>query len=270
MQTKEKELTSMSRFAIQLARRAGKILYDHYGKVKTIRHKATRLSLVTEVDIQSERFIVREIERRYPHHDILGEELSNTQKNSYYRWIIDPLDGTTNYAHSYPVFCVSIGLEIEKIPRVGVVYDPMRQELFWAQRGKGAFCNNRRIHVSKTPKLQTSLLATGFAYDVGENPDNNIDHFENFLKRSHGVRRDGSAALDLCYVAIGRCDGFWELNLKPWDVAAGGLIVQEAGGKVTNFEGRNDWTSGEKIIASNGKIHKEMMEVLKLSPFVGS
>jgi len=256
----------MREFAIELARGAGKILREHCGKIQKVEQKTNMLNLVTEVDLKSERYIIGEIEKKFPDHDTLAEEPSNTQQDSDYRWIIDPLDGTTNYAHSYPFFCVSIALEAKKEIVIGVVYNPMLDELFLAERGKGAFLNQQSIQVSSTDKLERSLLVTGFAYDLQSNPNNNIDHFTNFLHRSQAVRRDGSAAIDLCYVASGRFDGFWEMGLKRWDVAAGGLIVQEAGGQVTDFTGSPDWTDGNRIVASNQKIHKQILDILKLSP----
>lgn len=174
------------------------------------------------------------------------------------------MDGTTNYAHGYPIFCVSLALEKEGEVTLGVVYDPMRDELFLAKKGKGARLNGRKIHVSSTPKLSQSLLATGFPYDLRESPVNNFDHFRNFALRVHAVRRAGSAALDLCYVAAGRFDGFWEMKLGLWDMAAGSLIVREAGGKATDFLGRRLGSDGKQVLASNGKIHLEMIQVLKL------
>ncbi|HET6369571.1 MAG TPA: inositol monophosphatase family protein, partial [Nitrospiria bacterium] len=182
--------------------------------------------------------------------------------NSPYRWIIDPLDGTTNYAHGFPCFCVSIGLEHEGNVLLGVVYDPIRSELFYAERGKGATLNGRRIRVSSTFSLSRSLLVTGFAYDIRISQENNIDHFTRFSMRSQGVRRTGSAALDLCYVASGRFDGFWEMKLHPWDVAAGSLIVKEAGGEISTFSGDPFYIDSKEILATNGKIHREMIAVL--------
>ena len=180
-----------------------------------------------------------------------------------YKWIIDPLDGTTNFAHTFPMFCVSIGLEVRGEIRVGVVYDPVRRELFAAERGRGATLNGRPISVSRTDQMDRSLLVTGFAYNVRRVAENNLDHFSNFILRSQGVRRTGTAALDLCYVASGRFDGYWELNLSPWDTAAGTIIAKEAGAAVTDFDGAPFDVYQKRIVASNGRIHQEMIEVLR-------
>jgi myo-inositol-1(or 4)-monophosphatase len=256
-------MESFEPVAILAAKKAGLLLKSRLGQKRQVTYKGA-VNLVTEMDLFSEKVIVSEIRQRYPSHSILAEEKTSTQEKSLYRWIIDPLDGTTNYAHGYPIFCVSLALEKEKEVILGVVYDPMRDELFLAKKGKGARLNGRKIHVSSTPKLSQSLLATGFPYDLRENPVNNFDHFRNFALRVHAVRRAGSAALDLCYVAAGRFDGFWEMKLGPWDMAAGNLTVREAGGKVTDFLGRRLGLEGKQVLASNGKIHREMIRVLKL------
>jgi myo-inositol-1(or 4)-monophosphatase len=177
--------------------------------------------------------------------------------------VIDPLDGTMNYAHGYPRFCVSVGIQREGKGEIGVVYDPLLDELFQAQRGKGATRNGKPLRVSKVDSLGRALLATGFAYDVHQSFDDNIDHFARFVKRARGLRRDGSAALDLCYVAAGRFDGFWELKLKPWDVAAGGLIVEEAGGRLSDFSGNPSKGDGRETLASNGLLHEQMLALLQ-------
>ena len=256
-------MESFKALAIRAAKKAGRILQDHLGRVKKVDYKGA-VNLVTEMDLLSEKLIVAEIRKIYPKHSILAEEKTNRQEDSPYRWVIDPLDGTTNYAHGYPIFCVSIGLEKDGAIILGVVYDPSRNELFVGEKGKGAHLNGRRIHVSPTPKLSQSLLATGFPYDLRESPVNNFDHFQNFAMRSHAVRRAGSAALDLCYVSAGRFDGFWEMKLGPWDLAAGSLIVREAGGKVTDFQGHPIHLDGKYVLASNGKIHGEMIRALKM------
>jgi myo-inositol-1(or 4)-monophosphatase len=219
------------------------------------------------MDLLSEKVIVSEIRKRYPDHSLLAEEKTDLQENSPYRWIIDPLDGTTNYAHGFPVFSVSIALEKAGEVILGVVYDPTRDELFVGKKGKGTRLNGRKVHVSSTPKLSESLLATGFPYDLRESPADNFDHFRNFALRVHAVRRAGSAALDLCYVAAGRFDGFWEMKLGPWDLAAGGLMVREAGGKITDFLGNPISLDGKYVVASNGKIHRQMVQILKLGRF---
>ena len=255
-------MESFKTLAIRAAKKAGRILQDHLGRVKKVDYKGA-VNLVTEMDLLSEKVIVAEIRKLYPKHSILAEEKTQRQEDSPYRWVIDPLDGTTNYAHGYPIFCVSIGLEKDGEIILGVVYDPSRNELFEGEKEKGAHLNGRRIHVSSTPNLSQSLLATGFPYDLRESPVNNFDHFQNFAMRTHAVRRAGSAALDLCYVSAGRFDGFWEMKLGPWDLAAGILIVREAGGKVTDFQGHPIHLDGKQVLASNGKIHAEMIKTLK-------
>jgi myo-inositol-1(or 4)-monophosphatase len=255
-------MESLRKTAITVAIQAGRSLQAKLGRVKKIGYKGA-VNLVTEMDLLSEKIIVSAIRKEHPDHGFLAEEKAREQTASPYRWVIDPLDGTTNYAHGYPVYGVSIALEREGEIVLGVVYDPSRDELFVAQKGKGARLNGRRIRVSSVPELSRSLLATGFPYDLRENPVNNFDHFQNFAYRVHAVRRSGSAALDLCYVAAGRFDGFWEMKLGPWDLAAGSLMIQEAGGKVTDFHGRPPGLDGSFVLASNGKIHGEMIKVLK-------
>lgn len=245
------------------AREAGKFLKENLGKVKSIEYKAKN-SLVTEVDKLSEALISQTIKSRFPSHDILAEEGGRTEKRSGYLWIIDPLDGTTNYAHTYPIFSVSIALEVEGVVGLGVVYDPMRDELFSAELGKGAYLNGLRIKVSATETVAESLLDTGFTHENEWMVDENLRHFANFIPRAQGVRRDGSAALDFCYVACGRYDGFWELGLNPWDVAAGYLILEEADGRVTDFSGGKFDIYGKETLGTNGVIHDEMIRVLSL------
>lgn len=249
--------------AIKSAKEAGQIQMKHFGRVKEIEYKG-EINLVTEVDKLCEKKIIEIIKDEYPNHNILAEEGNNCDENdSPYKWVIDPLDGTTNYAHGYPCFCVSIALEKAGEIVIGVVYNPVLDELFWAEKSKGAFLNGEKIQVSKTKELDKSLLVTGFPYDIRDNPDYNLNHFRNFIVHSQAVRRDGAAALDQCYVAMGRFDGFWESKLFPWDVAAGSLIIAEAGGKVTNFGGDNFSIYSKEILATNGKIHKQMIKVLK-------
>lgn len=250
--------------AIAIARRAGRLLMEHYGKVREIEHKGRHLiNLVTNVDKKSEALVVGALKRNFPTHQILSEEGLGVQGRSPYKWIIDPLDGTTNYTHGFPFFCVSIGLEVEGKMGMGVVFAPMLKELFVAVRGKGATLNGKRIHVSKETDLSKSLLATGFPYDIREATRNNLNYFATFAKTAQAIRRAGSAALDLSYLACGRFDGFWELRLAPWDLAAATLIVEEAGGKVTNFEGKRLNLYGDDVVASNGRIHGKMAEVLR-------
>ena len=255
-------MESFRDLAIRAAMKAGGILQERLGRIKRIGYKGT-VNLVTEMDFRSEEIIVSEIRKRFPSHNFLAEEKAKKQTASPFRWIIDPLDGTTNYAHGFPFYSVSIALEKEGEVILGVVYDPARDDLFAAQKGKGARLNGRRITVSSTPRLSRSLLATGFPYDLRESPVNNFDHFRNFALCTHAVRRCGSAALDLCYVAAGRFDGFWEMKLGPWDLAAGSLMVTEAGGRVTDFEGRPLGLDGRRVLASNSRIHREMMKILR-------
>lgn len=251
--------------AIEAAKEAGKFLKKNLGKVKRIDLKSGQeRNLVTEIDKKSEELIVSIIKKHYPNHDILAEESGAKHGiKSDYRWIIDPLDGTTNFTHGLPIFCVSIGLEKQGDLILGVIYDPNFDELFTAEKGRGAFLNGRRLRVSTTKELKDSLLVTGFPYNITENPDHCVEHFVNFLMSAQAVRRMGSAALDLAYVAAGRYDGFWEVNLNPWDMAAGVLLVKEAGGEITNFKGIEIDIHGKQIVASNRLIHQEMLEVLK-------
>lgn len=248
--------------AIEIAREAGIFLKDKLNSVHTIDYKG-EINLVTEVDKISEEMITSKINALFPDHDILAEEFTDIDRGSDFRWIIDPLDGTTNYAHGYPFFCVSIALERLNTMTVGIVYDPMLDEMFVAEKGKGAFLNDREIHVSNTRGIIKSLLATGFPYDIREDSHNNLNYFNEMILKAQAIRRAGSAALDLAYVAAGRFDGFWELKLNPWDIAAGWLLVEEAGGIVTDMGGNDYHLESSSILASNGRIHKEMMDVLK-------
>jgi myo-inositol-1(or 4)-monophosphatase len=252
----------MLNFAIRVAQDAGRLLRDRLGTNIDIGHKGS-INLVTDVDLASEKLIREAIATHHPRHQVLAEESGLSDSGSEYRWIVDPLDGTTNYAHGYPVFCVSIALECNGEVILGVVYDPMRDELFAAERGVGATLNNRAIHVSKTEDLMQSILSTGFPYDIKTSTLTNLNHWENFAMNAQALRRDGAAALDLCYVACGRFDGFWELNLSPWDTAAGALIVAEAGGRVTDFSGGTFSNYKPEVVASNGLIHERMIEVLE-------
>lgn len=221
-------------------------------------------NLVTEVDRESEGLIVEHLLASFPDHNIVAEEGEYPQGNSPFCWIIDPLDGTTNYAHGFPWFCVSIGLAVDGKIVAGVIYNPMHEELFTAIENCGAFLNGTRLRVSSRAPLHNTLLGTGFPYDCGTDPVNNFAHFISFQKAARGIRRAGAAALDLAYVAAGRLDGFWELKLKPWDVAAGVLIVQEAGGVVSTFDGSSYDINNHRIVASNGLIHAEMIAALTI------
>jgi myo-inositol-1(or 4)-monophosphatase len=257
-------MNSIDEFAelgTEVALEAGRLLLDRFHTDFTVSHKGT-VNLVTEVDLAAEELIVSRIRKSFPSHSILAEENHHETHGEGIVWIIDPLDGTTNYAHGYPVFSVSIGLEIGGEVEWGAVFDPSRNELFSARRGGGAGCNGAGLGVSATAALGASLLATGFPYDIQTDSRNNLNNFCAFAVRTQGIRRGGSAAIDLCYVAAGRFDGFWELKLNPWDCAAGALIVKEAGGRVTNFSGRPASIYEREIVASNGLIHTEMLDVL--------
>ena len=253
----------MLNFAIDAARDAGSLLMQRLGVAK-VTNKGD-IDLVTEGDLASEKLIIERIRSYYPQHGILAEESGEAElsggKSSEWKWIIDPLDGTTNYAHSYPCFCVSIALEHAGVLEVGVVYDPVRDEMFAAERGNGATLNDRKITVSSVEELKDAMVCTGFPYNVRERPDFTRD-FANFTMAAQAVRRDGSAALDLAYVACGRFDGFWEDGLNPWDIAAGALLIFEARGKVTKFNDEPLDIYNEQVLASNGLIHEAMMRVL--------
>ncbi len=246
--------------AKEAAYQAGLILKSHFGKKKDISYKG-RIDLVTEVDLKSEKAIVSLIKSRYPDHDIITEETDFTQKGSPWRWIIDPLDGTVNYAHDYPLACVSIALEYNGEVVLGIVYNPMMGETFCAMKGGGAFCNKKSIHVSDIAELEKSLLVTGFPYDIKDS-GTNLAHFGHIIRKAQAVRRDGAAALDLCFTAKGRFEGYWEQGMAPWDVAAGGLILTEAGGKITGFDGKPCSIFDRTIVATNGNIHEELVHEL--------
>jgi myo-inositol-1(or 4)-monophosphatase len=256
----------MLNFAIQTAHDAGRILAERFGRILQISQKGD-IDLVTEADLAAEQFIIERIKSYYPRHAILAEEADASgiihEGQGEWKWIVDPLDGTTNYAHGYPCFCVSIALERDNRIELGVIYDPMREETFVAERGEGATLNGRRIRVSETEDLNGALLCTGFPYDVRGREDF-ARHFNNFIMHGQAVRRDGSAALDLAYVASGRFDGFWEEGLRPWDVAAGVLLVEEAGGRVSYYDGAPFSIYAPPILASNGLVHEAMMRVLSL------
>jgi len=257
----KKQLREFTRFSHELALEAGQLLLRKSRKTGTVQYKG-RVNLVTDADLASEKKIVAAISRTWPDHSILAEEGAAREKKSDFRWIIDPLDGTTNFAHNFPFYCVSIALEYRDEIICGTVYDPEREELYYAARGNGAFLNRKRISVSKSTKLEKSLLATGFPYDIGTSSENNLGNFNRFAQKAQAIRRAGSAALDLCYLACGRFDGFWELKLHPWDTAAGRVIVEEAGGRVTDFQGRKYSIYDKYILVSNGRIHGQMRHLL--------
>jgi myo-inositol-1(or 4)-monophosphatase len=247
----------------RLARQAGRILSDGYEKDHQVDFKGT-IDLVTEVDHASEKFLIDEISLLFPGHSFLAEESGASEGQTEHLWIIDPLDGTINYAHGVPLFCVSIAYSYRGQVMLGAVYDPLRDELFTAERGKGAWVNGRPLKVSSAIELIQSLLVTGFAYDIGQNMQDNLDNFVKFSKISRGVRRLGSAAIDLCYIAAGRLDGYWELSIKPWDIAAGGLIAQEAGAVVTKADGDPAYLRPpQSVLAANPVLHGKILEHLK-------
>ena len=247
--------------AASFAREAGAVLLEGYGRAHQPELKG-RIDLVTEYDRRSERLLLERIRERFPDHAVLAEESGAHERASKVRWVVDPLDGTTNFAHNYPFFCVSIGVEVAGELVAGVVYDPVHDELFAAARGNGATLNDRPIRVSDIARVDQALLVTGFPYDVREHPEKSLPLFEAFLMRAQGIRRDGSAALNQCYLACGRFDGFWEGHLSPWDMAAGVLITREAGGRVTAYDGGEFRLDARQILASNGRIHDEMREIL--------
>ncbi len=249
-------------FAVRCARESGRIQRRRYEKNFEIHHKG-EINLVTDVDFACQEQIIKLIQKNFPEDNIISEEQINRFDKKANRWIVDPLDGTTNYAHGYPFFCTSIAYEVKGVVVLGVVYNPIFKELFIARKNKGAHLNGRKIHVSAVRDLKKSLLCTGFPYDISTSTKNNINHFVNFLYESQAIRRDGSAELNLCYTACGRFDGFWEMKLNPWDMAAGALIVEEAGGHVTNLAGKKFNLYKNDIIASNNLIHKAIVKVLK-------
>jgi myo-inositol-1(or 4)-monophosphatase len=248
---------------MELAVEAGRLQKSRLWQPVRIENKGT-IDLVTEVDKASEALLVGGLQASFPEHDFLAEENDYGSRGASHKWIIDPLDGTTNFAHGFPWFAVSIALEIEGEICLGIVYHPMMDELFSAVKGCGAQLNGRPLRVTACNRLQNSLLATGFPYDSASDPENNFRQFAAFQKSCRGIRRAGAAALDLAYVAAGRFDGFWECKLKPWDVAAGQLLVREAGGRVTGYDGSCYSVYNHRIVASNGIIHDEMLAKLEM------
>jgi len=247
--------------AKEVSREAGELLRENFFKAGEIFFKG-EVNLLTESDTAAQDLIFRRLSNKFPSHDFLAEEGLRKLSAAEFRWVFDPLDGTTNFAHRFPVFCVSLGLEHRKELVCGVVFNPMSGELFWAERGGGAYLNGQKISVSKIDDLDKSLVATGFPYDLRETKTN-IDHHNHFLLKTQGVRRCGSAALDLCSVACGRFDGFWEMKLNPWDTAAGAVIIEAAGGRITDFEGHVVNIYNPQVAASNGLIHRAMLDILK-------
>jgi myo-inositol-1(or 4)-monophosphatase len=256
-----KELSELSAFARTLATDAARILKRGFNRPRRIKYKG-RIDPVTEYDLKAERFITGRIERHYPHHEILAEESGARGQKSDYRWVIDPLDGTVNFAHGFPIYCVSVALEYQGEVVVGAVCDPERDELFWSAKGAPAYLNRRRLQVSGERNLERSLLATGFAYDIGTAKRNNLGLFARMAKKAQGIRRPGSAAIDLCWLAAGRIDGFWELKLHPWDTAAATLIIKNAGGRISRIDGRSYSIFDPDLLASNNRIHTAMQGIL--------
>lgn len=256
----------MLEFAQSIARRSGELLLERLSSHRTIDTKSTDRDLVTDADRASEHWLVEAIRDRYPDHAILGEEgtgdMSLLQKQGY-TWVIDPLDGTVNYAHSLPIFCVSVGLLKDGIPHLGAVYIPRLDEMYSAEVGKGAHCNGTPLQVSSTPQLSQAVLATGFPYDKHQSDRNNLENFSVFTQQVRGIRRFGAAAVDLCLVAAGRLDGYWEEKLHPWDIAAGVVIVQEAGGVVTNYSGQPLHLEEGHVIAAGSALHPIMQDLLE-------
>jgi myo-inositol-1(or 4)-monophosphatase len=248
-------------FCRQTAERAGAILLRGFNKSLRVAYKG-RINPVTQFDLKSEKYITGEIKKRFPYHAILTEEGTATGESSDCRWVIDPLDGTVNFAHGFPVYCVSIAFEYKGEILAGAVFDPERHELFSASRAQGAFLNGKRIQVSSERRLDRALLATGFSYNIKTARRNNLGLFSRMVKQAQGVRRPGSAAIDLCWLASGRIDGFWELDLHPWDTAAALVIVEEAGGRVTRMDDREYSIFDKDILATNSVLHRQMKEVL--------
>jgi myo-inositol-1(or 4)-monophosphatase len=248
---------------IEISRKAGSIIKEGFGTTFNIEYKTNESNLVTEIDKASEEMIIDFIKEKYPTHSILAEEGGDVKRNSEYLWVVDPLDGTTNFAHGLPIFSVSIGVQKNSETIVGVVYDVIRDIVFTAEKGSGAFANSERIKVSNVNKLEHSLLVTGFPYNIAENPEGAFERFTILTKKSRGMRRLGSAAIDFCYLASGVFDGFWEVHLHPWDICAGKLIVEEAGGIVTDFKGNSIDIFSKKILSSNNQIHKQITDVME-------
>jgi myo-inositol-1(or 4)-monophosphatase len=248
--------------AVEIAQEAGKILVEEMSRPLDIRYKGDEVDLVTQADKRSEQLIVARLNKYFPDHAVAAEEGTGRETSSEFRWHVDPLDGTTNFAHGYPCFCVSIALAQRDTLLAAVVFNPFYSELFTAARGEGAAFNGKKIHVSKVASLSTSLLCTGFPVR-NRKASPNLQYYGDFTQRSHGVRRDGSAALDLASVAMGRFDAFWEFNLQKWDTGAGVLLVEEAGGRVSDFEGKAYQLGGPVILATNGLIHEEICGVAR-------
>ena len=250
---------------IQISKIAGEIIREGFGKNFSIEYKTNLSNLVTEIDKKSEGTIIDFVKKEFPTHSVLAEETGSHESSSEYLWVVDPLDGTSNFAHGFPIFSVSIGVQKNNETVCGVVYDVMNDAVYSSEKGSGSFRNGQKLQISTNDDIRKSMIVTGFPYNVAENPDHVFERFIAFLKTARAVRRLGSAAIDFCYVASGVFDGFWEVHLNPWDVCAGKLIVEEAGGLVTNFEGKVSDIYSKQILATNGKVHKKMVEILQLN-----
>ena len=247
---------------INIAKEAGEIVREGFGKKLKIEYKSNETNLVTEIDKASEKFITDFIKKTYPKHDILAEESGEMKSGSEYLWVVDPLDGTTNFAHGLPIFSVSIGLQKKGKTILGVVYDVMQDITYFAEEGNGAYANSERLKVSLNDKINHSVLVTGFPYNISENPEKTLEIFSALTRKARAIRRLGSAAIDMCYVAKGVFDAFWEVYLHPWDICAGILIVEEAGGIITDFHGKKIDIYAKRILASNEKMHPHLMDII--------
>ncbi len=248
---------------IEISKEAGSVIREGFGTHFEVEFKGSSSNLVTEIDKKSEKLILDYIAKEFPSHSVLSEESGKRTRDSEYVWIVDPLDGTTNFAHGLPIFSVSIALQKNGETCCGAVYDVMRDVIYTAEINSGAFMNGKKIRVNSIDNFEESVLVTGFPYDIQNNPYNAVEKFEAFLLRARAVRRLGSAALDFCYVASGVFSGFWEVKLSPWDFAAGDLIVREAGGIVTDLEGKNLTINSSQILATNGLLHQKMLDILR-------
>lgn len=256
-------LHPMLNIAIQAARSASRVILRYVDQLdKVAVTEKSQNDFVTQIDTLSEEIIITEIQKAYPHHAILAEESGHDKKNHDYCWIIDPLDGTRNFMHGYPQFAISIALSKKNVIELGLIYDPIRQELFTATRGQGAYLNSRRMRISSIHKIEKALIGTGFPFRNKDNIKPYLKSFENVLTHCGDIRRAGSAALDLAYVACGRLDGFWEANLQIWDIAAGSLMIKEAGGFVSDFQGQENYLESGNILAGNVKIYKELAKLI--------
>jgi len=250
---------------IAISKEAGEVVREGFNKNLKIEYKSNESDLVTNIDKASEKLITDFVKKKYPSHGILAEESGRIKEGTEYIWIIDPLDGTVNFAHGLPIFSISIGIQKNGKTIAGVVYDIAQNILYSAESGGGAFANDEKIKVSDNSNLAHSILVTGFPYNIHQNPFNALEKFVSLTRKARGIRRLGSAAIDFCYVARGVFDGFWEVYLNPWDICAGKLILEEAGGNVTDFSGEQIGVDSKQILASNGKIHNDMLEILKQS-----